>query len=187
MKHPAWWLAAAALAACAGPDQQAQEQPPLPYEAWGACPFECCTYRRWQARHEIAVHQNRSEHSPVLFRVRPDEWVDALTGVVVTTAAMPVTFTQAVEIGYLPDDHRPQLALPAGATVWALHPQGEGSYLIWYRGRVYASGAGTAPAAFLAAARAQPLRYQWWKQVRNQAGTTGWTLDGGWRNADRCG
>src|SRR5437773_1794841 len=28
----------------------AGDEPELPYYDWGACPFECCTYREWIAK-----------------------------------------------------------------------------------------------------------------------------------------
>lgn len=40
---------------------------------------------------------------------------------------------------------------------------------------------------FLAAKRAAPPRYVWWKKIRNKAGQTGWTQESGWAHADACG
>ncbi len=58
--------------------------PPLPYLDWGACPFECCTYREWRTVKAVTVLQERRRKSSVSFLLKPGDRVVALTGVVVT-------------------------------------------------------------------------------------------------------
>ncbi|WP_295429619.1 tetratricopeptide repeat protein [uncultured Thiodictyon sp.] len=62
-------LHVSAVMAAGGTDHQ-QHQPSLASAAFvdrGACPFECCEYTNWIAKREIAVHQEMSEASPVIY------------------------------------------------------------------------------------------------------------------------
>jgi hypothetical protein len=45
-------------------------KPRLPYLDWGACPFECCTYREWVAIAPIDVYKSRDEKSNVVFKLK---------------------------------------------------------------------------------------------------------------------
>src|SRR5438270_9984968 len=59
-------------------------KPPIPYFDLGACPFECCTYRRWTVEADTILYKQRSTTSRVAFRVKKGDHVTGLTGVVVT-------------------------------------------------------------------------------------------------------
>ncbi len=163
---------------------RAQEQPPAGFDNWGVCPFECCTYRDWTAEDEVPVHESRSERSPVAFRLKPHERVDALTGVVVTEKAGVIRINRPVQDGYLPDSAAPQLSLKAGDVVYMLSPLGEGAYLYWYRGKVYRSGLDLAAMPGVDGKAASMI---WWKLVRNHAGKVGWTTSDKFSNVDDCG
>jgi hypothetical protein len=65
-------------------DSGVAEMPPLPYEHWGACPFECCTYRRWISRADLNAQRYRDNRSPIALRIRKGEVVEAITGLVIT-------------------------------------------------------------------------------------------------------
>ncbi|GAB2839932.1 hypothetical protein GCM10027277_03600 [Pseudoduganella ginsengisoli] len=166
------------------PGAAAQEQPPGNFENWGVCPFECCTYRDWTANADIAVHESRNNQSAVVFRLRKDEQVRALTGVVVTEKASIVRIDKTVQDGYVQGVDKPQLALKAGDVIYMLAPLGEGSYLFWYRGKVYTSGAGLAA---MPGVDGKDAKMTWWKQVENKAGKRGWTASDEFSNADACG
>ena len=56
-------------------------------------------YTNWIAKREIAVHQDMSEASPVIFRIRKGEWVTGLTGVVVTTKPGEARVSRPVTLG----------------------------------------------------------------------------------------
>ena len=64
---------------------QQPAKPHMPYFDWGACPFEGCTYRRWQVVQTATAWAQRDHRSPIVFQVKPREWVRAITGVVITT------------------------------------------------------------------------------------------------------
>lgn len=166
------------------PLARAQDMPPVRYENWGVCPFECCTYREWTAGDDIAVHQGRSEKSAVVFRLRRGDAVDGVNGVVVTEKPAAVRIDRAVNDGYIKGIDKPQLALKAGDVVYMLSPLGEGSFLFWYQGKVYQSGLDLAA---MPGADARAAKMTWWKQVRNKSGKLGWTTSDKFNNVDACG
>jgi hypothetical protein len=162
----------------------AQALPPNPYESWGVCPFECCTYREWTADTDIPVHEKRSEQSRILYHLHAGERVDALTGVVVTRNPAPIHIDHAVKDGFTKASKRPLLSFKPGDVVYMLAPLGEGFYLFWYQGKVYRSGI---ELAALPGVKGDGMTLTWWKQVRNKAGKTGWTQSDHFQNADACG
>jgi len=166
------------------PAAKAQEQPPANYENWGVCPFECCEYRDWTASADIPVHESRSDKSPVVFKLHAQEKLHALTGVVVTEKAGIVRINKAVQDGYVKGSATPQLTFKAGDIVYMLTPLGEGSYLFWYRGKVYTS---SIELAAMPGVDGKDAIMTWWKQVENKAGKRGWTTSNNFGNADACG
>ena len=162
----------------------AQKTPPPNYENWGVCPFECCTYRTWTADGDVPVHQERNEKSAVVFRLHIGDAVDGINGVVVTEKARAVTVNRVIRDGYIKGSDQPQLSLNAGDVVYLLSPLGEGSYLFWYDGKVYQSGNDLAGMPRVNDGNAKLI---WWKQVRNKAGKSGWTLSEKFRDVDACG
>lgn len=163
----------------------AQDAPPDPYESWGVCPFECCTYRAWTATADVPVHATRSEQSAVLFHLHPGEQLDALTGVVVTEHPALIQVERAVRDGYVAGNRAPQLSLQPGDRVYMLTPLGEGAYLFWYKGKVYE--AGSIDMQGNPGIEGKGMTLTWWKQVRNKAGQTGWTTSRDFGNVDACG
>jgi hypothetical protein len=163
---------------------RAQEKPPSHYEKWGVCPFECCTYREWTAKADIPVHARRSDASPVLFDLHRGEALAAVTGVVVTEHPAVIHIDHEVHDGFIDGDDRPRLALKPGDRVYMLTPLGEGLYLYWYHGKVYHSGIDLSA---MPGVDGKGMTFTWWKQVRNQAGQTGWTKSDDFGNVDACG
>jgi hypothetical protein len=168
----------------ASPPATAQEAPPNPYENWGVCPFECCTYREWTADADIPVHAQRNDRSAVLFHVRPGESIQAVTGVVVTKNPARITIDHAVRDGFIAGDDQPRVSFKPGDMVHMLTPLGEGAYLFWYQGKVYQSAIDLAA---MPGVEGKGMTLTWWKQVRNKAGKTGWTRSDHFQNADACG
>ncbi|WP_426110347.1 hypothetical protein [Massilia sp. PWRC2] len=162
----------------------AQTAPPANYESWGICPFECCTYRQWRADADIPVHQDRNEHSAVVFRLHRGEVVDGVTGVVVAEKAGAITISRALRDGYIDGSAQPQLSLAAGDVIYMVSPLGEGAYLFWYQGKVYKSGTDLAGMPGVDAGAA---KFVWWKQVRNSASKSGWTRSEKFKAVDACG
>lgn len=162
---------------------QTADGPPVPYEDVGACPFEGCTYRQWQANASVAIHADRRDDSPVVFQVAKGEKVQALTGVVVTIKAGRAQFDKPQQLA----SSAGPIAILPGQTLFLLTYQGEGQTSAWFNGRFYSSV--DASSVFNAACDSRPERCpgkiierparQWWVQVRNAAGQAGWTRETG--------
>ena len=136
----------------------------MPYEDFGACPFEGCTYRMWTAREPVQVLTDRNAAAPVAFTLNRGDRVTAVTGVVVTTRPGRVTFTAPTEI----DSAIGRLTMQAGETIYLLTPTGEGHHVASVRGRIVRDidgGIGTL---------VERVTFEWWVQVRNTEGRTGW-------------
>ncbi len=145
--------------------------PPQLYVSKGACPFECCTYRRWIANRTVALMDHPG--GKAIAQVRKREEVLAITGEVQTH---PLRF-QVKEKG--PDKEAEPV--PVGSTVYLLHPVGEGFWLVWYRGRIIQMDpqyVGPDP------------HYQWWAEIKTKSGQSGWVRmnanDLSFDNVDRC-
>lgn len=177
-------------ALAAGP----QNGPHLPYLDWGACPFECCTYREWVAEAPITVFTKRDENSEVAFRLKKDEHVQAITGVVVTRKFGVTEILKPLELGFLPGGQKPMLSLKPTDIVYTLHYAGEGNDVFWYKGKTYMGEIsvpddawGKAPNSDTVKVHSRPV-YDWWAKIRNRAGQTGWTRKTDkFRNQDACG
>ena len=162
---------------------------PIPYYDWNACPFECCTYREWEATDALAAHSQRTDDSPVAFSIRKSEKIRALTGVVITTHAGMVKLLAPSKLGYSRTNasQEPELDLKAGNMIYTLHYEGEGSYLFWYMGKTYSSGADDTIDGGDYKVVSQPT-YVWWVKIRNKDGKTGWTkATDKFTNSDACG
>ncbi len=152
----------------------AQAQPSLPFYDWGACPFEGCTYRRWEAIKPVTVWTGRDHHH-VAFTIKPKEWTRGITGVVITVRPGITRVLVKMTLG-----DKPQVALAAGDLLYTLHDLGEGYDLFWFHGKTYSdqiSGEaddGPPPAGAQIQIISRP-EYVWWVKVRNAKGQVGWT------------
>ena len=135
--------------------------PPTPYEDFGACPFEGCTYREWIARKETIIRKENNERSPAVFNVRKGEKVVGVTGTVIT-----------LQPGYAEALTRVQTEggwLEPGDIVYLLHYMGEGSWMIWFKGKIDGKGM---------TENFEILHYPetvWWVKIRNMKGQVGWS------------
>jgi len=163
------------------------EKPPLPFLDWNACPFECCTYRDWYASAALTAYSRRSVSSPAAFSIAKGEKVHGITGVVVTTRFGVAKLLEPTKVGFTKNGKGPELPLDAGAILYTLHYEGEGSYLFWYKGATYSDGIGDSDSGGPFKVESQP-EYVWWAKVRNSAGLTGWVkMDDSFTNVDACG
>lgn len=167
-------------------------KPPLPYLDRGACPFECCTYRRWTVEADTIIYKQRSEASGVAFRVRKGEHVTGVTGIVITTRPGKVIVKKATTIG-----DAPKARVSPGDVLYVLHYQGEGFFKIWFRGKTYDEALPGPPDLVSKAAPArEDANFRvvsgsdsvWWVQVKNARGQVGWTKQNDhFGNMDACG
>lgn len=158
--------------------------PKLPFVDPGACPFECCQYGEWTASVSQRAYKSSTKESGLAFTIRPGEKLDALTGVVITRKAGIVIVRKETKFY--------DVTLPAGAKLFVLHSEGEGSYLFWYKG---ATHSGELNVESVHEGDAQSLwdvlslpQTEWWVKVKKQRGAPGWIMSPrGFRGMDACG
>ena len=158
---------------------QSADRPPVPFEDAGACPFEGCAYGMWTARQPVAARRERRRESPMTFRIPRGDTVAAITGVVVTLRPGRVRFRARHEM----NSQSGRVRVEPGQTLYLLTYQGEGFTKAWFQGRLYDELDGSEffnaacddnPSRCAGRVIEQPRR-EWWVQVRDAAGRTGWT------------
>jgi len=167
-------------------------KPAIPYLDRGACPFECCIYRRWTVEAGTVVYKQRSADSGVAFRLKKGEHVTGVTGIVVTVNPGKVVVKRARTIG-----QEAKVRVKPGDVLYVLHYQGEGVFKVWFRGKTYDEELPAPPdlvsktpvpredADFRVVSEADAV---WWVQVKNARGEIGWTKETDhFGNMDSCG
>lgn len=156
--------------------QQSSASSPLPYIDRGACPFECCTYRRWTVDKPTAIRARMSDKAKVLYRLRVGEKVLGMTGVVVTTRPGILEVQKDATL----EGQR----LVRGDRLYLLTYLGEGFYKVWLKGRIFEAD----PYDEAAYKLIQPPESVWWVKVRNSRGRIGWSRQPeNFGNVDQCG
>jgi hypothetical protein len=162
-----------------------QSTPPrAPHEAWGACPFECCTYGNWTATARVSIRRDRRANAPVVFQVASGERVAAVTGVVI---ASRLGTARAKADGTIFESGVPVKK----GTVTVLHYVGEGHWQIWINGITDTweiDESTEAPFSYQTLRMVSPPKTTWWVQIRNGKGQVGWTTRvDDFTGKDRCG
>jgi hypothetical protein len=160
--------------------QSALSGPPIAYEDAGACPFEGCVYREWQAIETVIVRRARFANGAIAFTARKGEAITALTGVVVTTSPGQVRFRKPVNLS----SSSGSVHVEPGETLYLLTYRGEGFTKAWFKGKFYEELDGstaffndicaTDPNRCAGAIVEQPKQV-WWVQIKNGKGQIGWT------------
>lgn len=156
--------------------------PPRVYVDEGACPFECCVYRKWTVEETTTLFAEKDHASRVIATLHPFQVVQARTGVVYTRPAKLTVLW----------DHGP---FRKGKVVYVLTYQGEGFYKVWRRGEIVSTqvGLSTDPPCQGASAacwgRLDGLpESTWWVQIETPSGKVGWTDESDhFGNKDACG
>ncbi|MEO8313495.1 MAG: hypothetical protein ABI645_01760 [Pseudomonadota bacterium] len=163
---------------------QNADDPPVPYEDVGGCPFEGCTYRTWQANAAIEIHLEPRNSSPIVATVAKLERVRALTGEVVTIKPGRVQFDKPQRL----DTASGPINILPGQTLFLLTYQGEGFTKAWFNRRLYnsvdvsgitwANGrCGFSDPERCAGHEVEKYETEWWVQVRTASGQVGWTRE----------
>jgi hypothetical protein len=144
-----------------------EQKPPNVYIDKGACPFECCAYREWVARMDVAL-VDKPNGKRVVGRIKKSEKVLALTGEVRSVPLRVVAQHEYLEAG-----------IKAGDTIYILHYEGEGYCKVWHDGNV------VHVENFDEAAK---QKITWWVKLKALSGAIGWTVErGNFGNKDACG
>ena len=141
-------------------------KPPSPYIDVGACPFECCVYRKWLAERTVVVFDQ--PNGKKVSQLAKGEWVQALDG---ATYSIPLRIIASRDV--------PEASIHPGDVFYVLHYEGESYWLIWFNGKTYDAEAGDTR---------QP-KTTWWVRVKRTDGSVGWVKAGGgaFSNQDQCG
>lgn len=159
-------------------------RPPVNYADYGACPFECCTYRRWSVVKDTVLYKERSEKSGEAFHVRKGEHVTGLTGVVITLKPGKASVRKATTIG----TGRRKTQVKPGDVLYLLHYEGEGIYKIWFRGGIYENEVSSAADVNGKIQLLNEPDNVWWVKVKNSRNQTGWSKqDKNFGDMDACG
>ena len=145
-----------------------EKKPPNVYVDKGACPFECCTYREWEALADVAILDTPNGEKTV-GRVKKGEKVEALTGEV-----------HSVPLRVVVRHDYPDSGVKAGDAVYVLHYEGEGYWKVWHDGKALS-------VADFSEEGPEP-KSTWWVKLKTRSGVVGWTVShGNFGNQDACG
>ncbi len=161
--------------------------PPIPFNDWGSCPFECCTYRSWSVVGPYTLLKAPARNSQVIGRYTRKKRILALTGVVITVKAGKINILKPMTLG---GDNGIQLV--PGEIVYSLHYQGEGFSTFWVNGnkvdgeeidpRLVANDKQTDYRVIFEAMD------EWWAKIKAPDGKIGWVLVGEqFGDMDACG
>jgi len=161
---------------CAVGFGQTKGGPPVPYIDRGACPFECCTYRRWDVVKPTLMRSAMRDTAPVSFRLKAGEKVVGMTGVVITTQPGIVRVLKKTTLA--------NVSLKSGDQLFLLTNLGEGFSKIWFKGRIF-DGDPYDDAIYKTIREPKSV---WWVKVKNRKGQIGWSRQPeNFGNVDRCG
>jgi hypothetical protein len=164
-----------------------QSTPPAIYIDKGACPFECCTYQKWKVEKTTIAYARPDKRSKVVGKFNAGATVVALTGEVHTVPGKFVILK--AHGGYNPGD-----------ALWVYTPLGEGSYKVWFNGKMFDQELDYMTGPFERSAPTceetpdcwgkleRKLQVEWWVKIRSAGGWTGWTNQAeNFSNKDACG
>jgi hypothetical protein len=112
----------------------------------------------------------------VAFEVAKGEWVQGITGVVITTRLGTSKVIEAMTLG-----DNPSVSVSSGDILYTLHYVGEGYDLFWFNGKTYSDQiAGDKPdpdppPPHLKIQILSRPKYVWWAKIKNRKGDVGWT------------
>jgi hypothetical protein len=124
------------------------------------------------------VWKERRRNSPVAFRLKRGNRVDALTGVVVTLRPGRVRILAKMTL-----DAASPVSLQPGDVIYPLHYLGEGYDLFWFNGKAHSDQISVEVIEQEPTLKAQLSvealsETEWWVKVKNAAGQVGWTVVG---------
>jgi hypothetical protein len=168
------------------PTAFSQKRPPSFFNDRGACPFECCTYRRWKTEKTTKLYERPDVRSRQVGTAVAGSRVRAVTGEVHT---IPSRFiVKKKHERYQPGD-----------VLWVYTYQGEGFFQVWFKGRMYQEELIFSPYGGSTGQRCEEkdqcwgeldkeLNSVWWIKIRLPNGRTGWTKEGNnFSGSDACG
>jgi pentatricopeptide repeat protein len=168
-----------------------KDLPPNIYRSLGACPFECCTYRKWKTEKVVRLQESIGS-TTIVSEIPAGADVTGVTGEV---HVEPEPYAVLENNGIL----------KAGEVDIFLDYEGEGYVSYWYKGKIkpelglddgltsYTDDQ-CLPGRRKGACSLRKMRpgkkflNEWWVKLRTSEGKEGWVLNTGqFTNVDRCG
>ena len=146
--------------------------------AEGACPFECCTYRRWEVTKDTQLYKEKNQESDMLTIAKIGDSIQALTGDV-HVRPLKLTVVKNHDIHQKND------------VIWLLNYFGEGRYAAWKDGKHISVELPFSPYQKTKqldwAVIEGSYKMIWWVRIKTQNGLEGWTKEvGNFSNQDSC-
>jgi hypothetical protein len=164
-----------------------QSTPPAIYIDKGACPFECCAYRKWKVEKTTIAYARPDKRSKVIGKFKAGSTAVGLTGEVRTIPGKYVVF-------------KAHGAYKPGDTLWVYTPLGEGLYKVWFNGKMFDQELEYVEGPFEHASPKceetpncwgkleSKSQVEWWVKVRSAAGWIGWSNQAeNFSGKDTCG
>jgi hypothetical protein len=153
----------------------------------GACPFECCAYRKWKTEANTTAYARPDKNSEIIGTFKAGTTVEGLTGEV---RVQPARFVvKKLHAGYRPGD-----------VLWVCTYLGEGFFKVWYQGKMFEEELGFSPYGGSPGKRCEQqsdycwgelekeLSFTWWVKVRSSEGWVGWSdRPEDFSDKDECG
>lgn len=158
--------------------------PPALYVDKGACPGECCVFRRWRVLKD-AVLLDRPNGTRVVAALKKGEWVKGLTGsIYMSPTRLKVVYPHVSSFD-------PQLLYQVGDVLYMLTPMGEGARRVWFKGKMLPRGEllghldcsendklrcpkPSEECWAVVEGSCHEMRMVWWVKVRTKKGVEGW-------------
>ena len=133
--------------------------PKFPFIQNNVCPFEGCRYGKWTAESPLIAYTTEGDSSKIAFKIAKNEQFTAIRGNVHTIKPGKLLITETSK------------KFKKGCIVYVLSYQGEGSYYLLHKGKIYNYYDFDAPCEFIS----KPI-FVWWVLIQNKAGKCGWLM-----------
>jgi hypothetical protein len=152
------------------------EMPSMPFYDFGACPFECCSYGKWEAKTETVLRKEHDDSSPAVAVVNAGEDVQGLTGVVITTEPGEVRILK--KISFSVENSLEEILLLPGDVIYTLRHVGEGYDKFYFSGFFLVGQTNIRSVGKSENWQVITMpKCVWWANIGRQNGESGWTRE----------
>lgn len=160
--------------------------PKLPYRK-PACPFEACSYGKWQLKNPATLYAMPSTEANTITQLKAQQILQALEGQMATDQYGEILVIKESQINALPLDapsveNKETLKLGQGDMLFDIEDQGKGIHVMWYQGKLYyleeAWQAETSPQLELWGKVLTARKTDWWVRVElAEQNLKGWIVN----------
>lgn len=138
------------------------ERPKVPYIQNDICPFECCQYGTWVAKSHLKAYKKEGDNTAIAFTIKPGENFSAIRGNV-----------HIIKLGIIVINKTAN-TFNKGDKVYILSYRGEGTYDLWYKGKILDLNLDSMDKIWANGTLIQSPEFVWWVLVKNKVGKQGW-------------